>query len=585
MKNSFFRTHRVSIVLVVVAVVQLVYGVYFAMHDSATIDEVAHIADGYGLVVHQDNRLNPEHPPLLKTLAGLVVVAQVQNDIVDTKSWIDSNQWGAGRELLYWQDNDADRILFLGRIPTILFTVAWTMLMFFVARTFFSERTSWVVYSLAVLYPDVLGHGHFITTDMAATFGYTLAMFVYLRYLKHRTPRALLLAIFALAIAQLCKFSSVLLYIMFPILSILWSTMIDRKRFFRSCIRALKELAIMTPLSLLIIWLFYIPVTLQMTTETMHFLVNRNLSWIDGSLFWLRDLILGMSTVPILRGLADYFLGVAMVLIRVQGGNATFIWGHLDASGIWWFFPVAWLVKTPIGIILLFFTGTIAALRLRVKKEFLVFVFVPLLIYWIFTLKGSLNLGTRHLLPTVPFVLLIVGYGWEVLWKRGVKHQIFLGACVAWAIVSSAINAPHAMAYMNEVSLFKPRQEILLDSSLDWGQDLKRLAVYVKENSIEDISVDYFGGGDFYREIPHATQWHSEYGPTTGYLAVSASFIPASRLYGEKEGKWSYDWLSELKPVAIIGHSILVYNITPQDLVDHPPISPYPFGNFQGAQQ
>jgi len=108
------------------------------------------------------------------------------------------------------------------------------------------------------------------------------------------------------------------------------------------------------------------------------------------------------------------------------------------------------------------------------------------------------------------------------------------------------------------------------------GQDLKRLATYVDDNNIQNIKIDYFGGGLPSYYIPDSTEWRSGYGPTTGWLAVSATFYQMSKLHGEEEGKWSYSWLDDYQPVAVIGDSILVYNITPEDLIKNPPSSPYP---------
>jgi hypothetical protein len=115
----------------------------------------------------------------------------------------------------------------------------------------------------------------------------------------------------------------------------------------------------------------------------------------------------------------------------------------------------------------------------------------------------------------------------------------------------------------------------LIDSSLDWGQDLLRLKKYVDDNNIQDIKVDYFGGSIPSYYIPQSREWHSSYGPTTGWIAISDTFYQSSKLYGPRENKWSYEWLDNYKPKAIIGGSILVFNISPDDLVKNPPKSSY----------
>jgi hypothetical protein len=135
---------------------------------------------------------------------------------------------------------------------------------------------------------------------------------------------------------------------------------------------------------------------------------------------------------------------------------------------------------------------------------------------------------------------------------------------------------PEFIAYFNEATPRDVRYTRLVDSSLDWGQDLIRLKQYVEDTSIKDIKLDYFGNVDPTYYIPDAKIWDSEYGPTTGWMAISATYYQASKMRGELCGKWSYHWLDSRKPKAIIGGSILVFNIEDSDLATNPPTSPYP---------
>ena len=148
-------------------------------------------------------------------------------------------------------------------------------------------------------------------------------------------------------------------------------------------------------------------------------------------------------------------------------------------------------------------------------------------------------------------------------------------------IYSTLSYYPNYIGYFNEAVPRSERYNYLTDSSLDWGQDLLRLKQYVDENQIKKIKVDYFGGSvpSFY--IPQSESWHSSYGPTTGWLAVSATFYQSSKLYGEKEGKWSYGWLDDYEPKAEIGGSILVFNITAEELIKNPPKSSYPITKIE----
>lgn len=178
-------------------------------------------------------------------------------------------------------------------------------------------------------------------------------------------------------------------------------------------------------------------------------------------------------------------------------------------------------------------------------------------------------------MPTIPFVLLLIGqFIAKVEKTKWALATIVL--LLVFQIAHTLSYYPQYIAYFNNAVPKDQRYKYMTDSSLDWGQDLLRLKKYIDDNEIESIKVDYFGGSLPSYLIPEGHDWHSSYGPTTGWLAVSATFYQSSKLYGQKEGKWSYEWLDNIKPTAEIGGSILVFNITNQDLINHPPVSSYP---------
>jgi len=134
---------------------------------------------------------------------------------------------------------------------------------------------------------------------------------------------------------------------------------------------------------------------------------------------------------------------------------------------------------------------------------------------------------------------------------------------VLWLVIESLVAFPNYMGYFNEIRLILglKKQEILVDSNLDWGQDLKRLADFCQKNNISKINVDYFGGGVPSYYIPGASEWHSNNGRAHGWLAVSATYYQMSKYFGPKEGMPDYSYLDNIKPVAVIGDSILVYHL------------------------
>jgi len=564
---------------------QLVISFFVMRGDSATTDEIAHIADGYSIVEHQDYRFNPEHPPLMKIFAGASLHLLPLNDITHTAGWDKQNQWDAGRAFLYFIGNDADRMLFVARLPMLLLLVVLGMYVARFAAELFGRKVALVVLTLFAFSPELLAHGHLVTTDVASALGFVGATYYFWHFLQERTWKSLVIAGMAFGVAQLLKFSCILLVPIDIALVFVWCLMQQRfygVAFWKNLRTFVWQCVLIGGIGLALVWAVYIPCVWNTPVAVEHVLIDRFITY---DAFWVptfRSVLHTAAENPITAAVAHYAMGLYMVVQRVEGGNSTFILGQFDEKTIWWFFPVAWIMKTALPVLVLFFVslGIVAMGVLRKPRMFTrlwryALLVIPLGVYWVVTMLGSLNLGIRHLMPTVPFVLLLCGEAITVLLARK-RYALVLVFLMGWMVVSVSIAYPHYLGYFNELSIGIPKYELLVDSSLDWGQDLKRLVEYVDEQKIDHLYVDYFGGGQIEYYLPNMTAWHSSDGPVTGYLAVSTTFYQFSRFYGEKEGKWSYDWLREFTPIVSIGDSILVFHITPEELRRNPPVSPYP---------
>jgi hypothetical protein len=558
-------------------------GVFGDPGDSAIIDEIAHIPSGYTYLKDFDYRLNPEHPPITKAIAALPLV--LNSDIKgpeSDKSWSDINQWEAGWAMLYRLGNDTEQVLFLSRLMIMLLMIGLGAFLYKWISELFGKKVGLIVLLLYAFYPDVLAHGRFVTTDIAAAFGYVVAMYFFNKALQKKTRKAIIFAALAFSLAQLLKFSAFLLFLVFFIL-VVTKAIMDRKEdngFWRSFRLNFKPYFWTCLISLLIVWAVYIPFVWNTPVYVEHRLIDTNLTS-DIRTLPFRDFLHHFEGNVVFRALGHYFLGVMLVIGRVGGGNVTFILGHFSDKSISWFFPVAWLLKTQIPIILLSFSAFFYLLfRWPAKKEdkWIIALFaVPLIVYWAITLKGLLNIGIRHLMPTVPFVLMMIGYFVSKTWNNKKNlFKILISLALVYMVASTLNNFPNFVAYFNEATPKDVRYKRLDDSSLDWGQDLLRLKKYFDDNNLKYVKVDYFGGGLTKYYIPDAIIWHAPYGPTTGIFAISATYYQTSNIYGPREGEWSYAWLDSYKPKAIIGGSILIFEITPEDLKKNPPRSKYP---------
>jgi len=585
--SSLFKSNSqswiiASIILLVMLFIALFSskGIFGMPGDSGTVDEIAHIPAGYSYVKYHDFRLNPEHPPLAKALAGIPLALQQNiNGPASDWSWDGISQWEAGWYMLYEAGNDPAKVLFWARLPMMLLMLGLGVLIFIWAKKIFGNFIAILVLLLYAFYPDVLAHGRLVTTDVAAAFGYLISIFFFDRAIRKRSIKNTFWAGLAFGIAQLLKFSSFLLYAIL-LIAVVARAIFDKEKgqFWPELWSNFKIYFWVCLISLGVVWIVYIPFVWNTPPGIEHEVIENNLTANPATL-GLRNFLHLLENNIILRALGHYLLGIMLVIGRVEGGNATYILGQLSDKSISWYFPVAWLVKTPISIIILFLSSIVCFFVRKKDKETAwlgVLFLIPIVVYWAFTLKGSLNIGIRHLMPTIPFVLLFIGLLLKRIFESNMKWIKWLTAIIIlYMIVSTLSYFPYFIAYFNEAVPRDQRHNYLVDSSLDWGQDLLRLKEYVDDNNIDSIKVDYFGGSVPSYYIPEAKGWHSSYGPTSGWMAISATFYQSSKLYGPMEGKWSYEWLDKIKPTAIIGGSILVYNIEEDYLIDNPPVSPY----------
>ncbi len=192
---------------------------YASRTDSAIMDELAHIPAGYGYVHELDYRLNPEHPPLVKALAMLPVLFLNPAYPTTSTAWTTelNGQWDMGTAFLYESGNDANAIIQTARIFPILITVLTIILVYFLARKLMGDWWALLPATLFGLSPTILAQGHYVTTDVGAAFGITLATYFFLSFMEAQSTKRLWLAGLAFGVAQVTKFSTPLLLPTLPI--------------------------------------------------------------------------------------------------------------------------------------------------------------------------------------------------------------------------------------------------------------------------------------------------------------------------------------------------------------------------------
>jgi len=204
-----------------------------SLNDSATFDEVAHIGAGYTYLKYRDSRLNPEHPPLMKDLAALPLMFLNLKFDINHPFWnsenINDRQWTAGNLLLYGSGNDPDKIIFWARLPIMLLALFFGWLLYRWTSSLYGERVGLIVLFLYAFSPTFLAHSRYVTTDLAAAFGFFIGLASFLRFLEKPAVGRAAAAGACLGIALLLKFSLFLLLPIYAVLAILWIFLEARK--------------------------------------------------------------------------------------------------------------------------------------------------------------------------------------------------------------------------------------------------------------------------------------------------------------------------------------------------------------------
>jgi hypothetical protein len=254
-----------------------------------------------------------------------------------------------------------------------------------------------------------------------------------------------------------------------------------------------------------------------------------------------------------------------------------YLLGKHVTQGQWYYFPIAFLVKTPVPTILL--VVIVFSLAYYFKKTDIdfwrnaLFLFVPAILYFFAFIPSKYNIGHRHILPIYPFLFVLVGslFTYEsLLTEKYKQYKLYIIAglllLVLWIISTSVIAYPYYLSYFNDaVGGSEQGHKYLLDSNVDWGQGLKETAEWLKNNGYlnQTIRLGYFGNEDpKYRGIT-ATQIVCA--PTPGISVISAN-----KLYDFMGNQYGCtDWLFNYEPVARIGYDMYIYNIQDSAVIEH----------------
>jgi hypothetical protein len=262
----------------------------------------------------------------------------------------------------------------------------------------------------------------------------------------------------------------------------------------------------------------------------------------------------------------DYARGLLFVM-RHSEARPTFLMGELSDHGFPHYFLMTFLFKTPIPLLLLTLLALARLPRQQIRHA--AFLWLAVAVYAALTASRGLQIGHRHLLPIYPFLFVAAGEAFSQLagWRRPLGVAL-AGVLGLWYGFGTLRTHPHHLAYFNEIAGGPANGwRLLVDSNLDWGQDLERLAVWMRTNRVPRLKLSYFGSADpAYYGIdssalpgytsPHAAHLTREISPGD-ILAVSVTNLQG--VYLETEDRTLMERIRSLEPVGRAGWSIRIY--------------------------
>jgi 4-amino-4-deoxy-L-arabinose transferase-like glycosyltransferase len=263
----------------------------------------------------------------------------------------------------------------------------------------------------------------------------------------------------------------------------------------------------------------------------------------------------------------ELFQGIRDVAEHNQHGHPGYLLGAYSRFGFWYFYPVVLAVKTPIAFLLLLGGGAWLAIR---KRAFGPIGWVPLAMaggMLLIAAFSRINIGVRHVLPVYLFCSLVAGAALLRLPGEAAARKwvpVALLALVVWFGASSLISHPDYLAYFNEFAGSEP-EKIVVDSDLDWGQDVKRLAARLREAGAGEVTFANQMLPDFRSELglPPMVERMDVTAPNPGWNAVSLTFLKSRRLGLFEQYPNVVLWPDHIAPQERVGKGILLWYFPP----------------------
>lgn len=520
-------TVKTKIIVSVLLATAFLLPFFSAQNFSPSSDEITHLPSGYSYWKTGQIILNPQHPPLLKLMSAFpLLFMNLKFDINDpTLSGPFKNEWEFGKKLLI--SNNADRMLLWGRLAPMLISVLLAFFIFKWASEMFSVKAGLLSLFLYVFMPNIIANSQFVTTDLAlASFSF-IAFYYLWKFYKTSFRKYLIYSGLFLGLALSSKFSAVVFLPVVLFLIFVYAKS-GQKDFHAVLSKFVRITAIMFAPAFLVVYFSYL-----MPTDTGFYLKGLRTIYADANISY------------------NFYLN-----------------GQFSKDGWWYYFLEAFLIKTPIPVLLSFVVALIFYKKIVINNRDKLFIFLPLIFFSAATSLKAHDIGVRYLLPSVSFTILYTGglakiitIKWDSIMSIATSSVVVVLGL--WYLFSSVSIFPDYLAYFNElvggpVNGYK----YLDDSNLEWRHDLKRFAEY--QNKHQDVKIVYSDKNIYFDPkyygiknlVPPTDELISK---LSGKYAININFLIRLKELSQRLNDKKLDWLSLYKPVDRVGYSFWIY--------------------------
>jgi 4-amino-4-deoxy-L-arabinose transferase-like glycosyltransferase len=504
------------------------------LRTSTTFDEIVFSAVGARGIRLGDFTFVNDHPRLAQYMFGLPVYLSIDNYPSEAGNWNWLSRYHYARALIWGVGNNSEQVVMVARLVGLAFGTLTVLATYFLSRRHLGAGAALFAAALAAFLPDVLAHSGVAYNDIPLAFGVLVSVYALDNAVRNPAPARVALAALACALTVCIKYSGLIVgpvligLLLLEALSGRW-----RDREWR------RAIALALPVFMLV----------------------------------------GYATIVLIYlgdwRLADFFSGMREIAHVSSAGRVAFLMGERNVGGWWYFFPVALALKTPLALhvlMLLAVVGAWAAARGGRWREWLVHpARAPALGAVLFlgaVLGSGINIGSRHALPALPLVCILVAQGIAPIWDRGrTATRGALAVVFASYLLSTLSHYPYFLSYLSEYARGRALHETLVDSSTDWGQGLVALRAYMREHNIDQVALAYFGSalpegyGIRYVALPSFLDLPPQAAsPAAPRYAVISATLLSGTYAGYLRGDL-YAALRRAKPVAVVAETLYVYDL------------------------